>query len=228
MIKQSIAFLLSACCFISCTGKKSGSTDPLGDYNQHYFFYLGEDSLNLVQCVAEFRKGHEDGEYTLLPKEYVVLLDGKPLPVDTNVYPVYSEERSRETADGAHRWELKQAERSLLEIPFTFKRFRLLDTVAMLECGDADLPLRFSGLAEGDSVECWFDNTDLSNEVDRFVYPVRNGAITLRKADIERLKEGRYQLRISSILGAPVQVEGKPSGKWEASYILHPIPTRVR
>lgn len=213
--------------FIHCN-ETGSAADPLTDYYHEYLIALGEEGMNKVQCVATFYDGEDAfGKASALPAEYAVFLDSLTLPLDKQVYPVYSTELDRKGFAGSHSWQVKKNGQLLLEIPFRFVFFRA-EPPEEKNAGNKELVIPVAGLKEGDTLECWFDNMDLENETDRFNYLVSNNTITIPLRDLQRLKQDDYTLRISHIQKKEVLYKNRVAGILDVSYVLRGIPVTIR
>jgi hypothetical protein len=217
----AIGFLLA-----NCTNPPAIGHDLTGYYNE-YLIALGEADFHQVQCVATFRKGDEFGKAQTLPEKFTVYLDDRQIPLQTDVYPTYTTEISRTGFDGNHKWLIKENNNVVLEIPFHFSSFKLVAPVDSI-LGSKDLIVNVSGLKNGDTLECWFDNTDMDNENDRFDYTINNNSIVIPLKDAQSLKQGPYKLIISYIQKKPVSLNKKEIGISDVSYILEAIAVDVK
>jgi hypothetical protein len=209
----------------ACKGKEK--KDPLTNYYHEYLVALHENELNKVQVVATFRAGDEHGKPQALPEDYTVYLDTQKITLATDPYPDYAMEKDRAGFVGKHQWVIKKGTETVLEIPFQFTFFRLTDSIPSV-IGNTAIVFRTEGLPDGEKIECWFDNSELNNEKDRFSYPLKNNAVEIPAPDLQQLKEGRYNLTISYVQKIPVLLQGKQTGLLDVSYILEGIPVQVR
>lgn len=212
--------------FLNCSNsKKTGN--KLTGYYQEYLVALGEASHHKVQCVATFKKDNEDGKPQALPEGFSIFLDETPVPYEGSVYPSYSMELDREGFASNHKWVVKEKNIVVFEMPFSFSTFKINNQVdAMI--GSKDVQLSIAGLKDGDELECWFDNIDIDNEIDRFRYAIKDGNIIIPAKDIKSLKKGTYNLKISHIQKKPVMYEGKETGLSDVSYGMNDIPVTIK
>lgn len=208
-----IAFLFFAC------NNEQNSVNGLDGVYHEYLIALGESDIHKIQVVATFRKGDDFGKPLSLPSDYTVYLDSTPIALDTAVYPTYSMEIDRTGFVGEHKWSVLNNGREVLNIPFSFKTFTLTTPIDSV-LGKKDIQLGVAGLSAGDTLECWFDNIDVDNAIDRFYYPVNDNQITIPAIDLKKLTVADYKLVISFIKKSPVVLNNKEVGKSEVSYIL--------
>lgn len=213
--------------FIGCNNQDK-TFDQLSAYYHEYLIALGESSSLQVQVVATFHKGEDIfGKAQELTGEYAVYLDSLKLPLDKEIYPVYSAELDRKGFQGNHKWQIKKDGRLVLEVPFTFSVFKLNATIEKI-IGSKDPEIPVSGLKDGEMLECWFDNFKLENETDRFAYKISGGLIIILAEDMQKLKQDDYNLKVSYIQKNPVIYNGKTVGASDVSYSLSDIPVTVK
>jgi hypothetical protein len=211
--------------FSACNNEKN-EDNGLDGLHHEYLIALGESDIHKIQVVATFRRGDDLGKPVSLPAGYAVYLDSNSIPLDTAVYPTYSIEIDRKGFVGDHAWKVIQGEQEVLNIPFSFKTFTLTTPVDSV-LGINDVRLDIEGLSTGDTLECWFDNIDVDNDVDRFYYPVNDNQITIPASDLKKLTVADYKLVISFINKSPVILNNQEVGKSEVSYILGGKPVRI-
>lgn len=219
-------FILFAVSFILSCNSDSSPEHTLTGYFHDYAVVMGDNPARNALVTATFHKGDEFSKAAKLPEDYVILLDGKPLPINTDVYPSYTMEAPRDSFPGNHIWKLVYKDETVFEFPFKFTSFRILDTIPPV-IGSKDLVLRTEGLADERKIECWFDDAAMENEEDRFSYPIQNSTVTISAADMKKLKPGNYNLKISFIQLTPLQLHGKEIGKSDVTYMLEPVSVRV-
>jgi hypothetical protein len=211
--------------FFACNNEENSANGLNGVYHE-YLIALGESDIHKIQVVATFRKGDDFGKPLSLPAGYSVYLDSTPIALDTAVYPTYSIEIDRKGFVGEHNWRVLQNERELLNIPFSFKTFTLTTPIDSV-LGKKDIQLGVAGLSAGDTLECWFDNIDVDNAIDRFYYPVNDNQIIIPASDLKKLTVADYKLVISFTKERPVILKNNEVGKSEVSYILGGRPVRI-
>jgi hypothetical protein len=212
--------------FINCNHTSSSKND-LSGYYQEYLIDLGQNPALKVQCAATFRKGDKSAKPASLPKDYQLYLDDKPVPLAKDVSPDYTMELGRAGFAGDHVWKLKHKDETILEVPFTFSTFNLVDSVPTI-LDQQDISLNIQGLQDDRQLECWFYNTNIKNEQDKFSYNIWRNSIVIPAADTRKLKPGSYKLRISYIQIRPLQMNDKEIGKLDVRYILDDIPVEIK
>src|SRR5688500_17664824 len=81
---RSILFLLPAAAILAACANEDAAGGP-EDVSDFWFDYRisGEEELEAVTCMVQFRDGSPRGEAVPLPAPGQVTLDGQPLPGDS-------------------------------------------------------------------------------------------------------------------------------------------------
>jgi hypothetical protein len=213
--------------FMNCSSPSS-TAYKLDGYFQEYFVFMDSYTDSVVTCRVSFTNT-KDGLHHQLPEGYTVCLDNAPLTFDKDEKTRdYTAKKTVKEVTGDHVWKIKDNDKTVLEIPFTIKPFRLISQFPVTGIGPGDVVLKFEGLDDGDRVECDYENANEEIEDFEFAYIIKNNTITIPAKDILKIKPGVYKIWIDYAWDKAVINKGVKTGRVIANYGLIPVPVTIK
>ncbi|MBC7874289.1 MAG: hypothetical protein H7Y01_09855 [Ferruginibacter sp.] len=223
--KKCIIFFIALINLLACNIKKE---DKKADPDSIYFDYKvtaeeGDDNLTIL---LQYRDGGEQGDAMSIGEPGKVMLDGEVLTPDSTrmTGTFYELHKPINGFSGKHSIIFTGIDKKEYREEFYFEPVSLLtpiaDTIHRLDLIADPVIIGFSGLDREDYIRVVLTDTTYYNDGINRVDSVRNGQLTLTKADLEELADGPVQLEFIREYERPVKNGTGEGGRLLITYRL--------
>lgn len=186
---------------VSCSSGEIGNSkdvNPQTIYMAYSVTYTeGEEN---VECLAQFRFAGEDGTTLVLNNPSSVMLDNKPIVVDSNETApgaYYVIKMNPAVFAGTHDWVYKDAQGKTYKETFKFTPFKLAEAIPQTISANENLLIKFSGLEEGTNIYCNISDTGVSTNDIAETLVVKDNSISIPASLLNTLDAGPVIISIS-------------------------------
>ena len=206
----------------SCTSNEIGSSK---DVNQDaiYFDYKiwGQEYINNISVMLQFRFGGANGTTLLLEEPSKVELDGEKIAADSSKMTgaFYEVLKPVKNFSGHHTIVFTDLDRKEYKEEFDFQPIALRTTVPNI-IKRGDLVFELGGLDPVDYVRVVLTDTSFESEGINRVDTVRNGRIMLSRRDLRNVVNGPVTIELYKEEEKPLKKVTKEGGKLSITYGL--------
>ena len=175
------------------------TTEPDIDPNSIYFDYkiTGDEESSEVTCLVQYRYGGPEGESLKLDSPSGVLLDNKPLLLDSaqQTGAFYEARIPMNEFIGNHTLTFTNLEGKKYNEAFQFSPFSIAQEMGdTVERGNISLPLE--GTKDGNKIRVVLIDTSFKTDDLNEVILVKGGSLTITKAQLKKVTNGPVTLQL--------------------------------
>lgn len=215
--------LLATIMLAGCNSNEIGSSKDVTPETIYFDYHVtGDEELADVTIKAQYRFGGPNGTTLVLDEPSKVELDGKMITVDSSKFDGAFYETTRpieQMMEGSHSLVFTDLNKKQFREEFEFPVFSLISNPPKT-VSRGDLIFELEGLKNEDYIRILMTDTAFNTRgIDR-TDTVKNGRITITKADLENLTNGPIQLEFYKEDEKPLKEATREGGKMYIFYGL--------
>lgn len=189
--------LLAVIMLAGCNSNEIGNSKDVTPETIYFDYHVtGDEELADVTIKAQYRFAGPNGTTLVLGEPSKIELDGKIIPVDSSKFDGAFYETTRpieQMMEGSHSLVFTDLNKKQFKEEFQFPVFSLISNPPKI-ISRGDLVFELEGLKNEDYIRILMTDTAFNTRgIDR-TDTVKNGRITITKADLENLTNGPIQL----------------------------------
>ncbi len=213
-------FLFASLLFAACSSNEIGSSKDVNPETIWFDYQVtGEEGVDEMTVMLQFRFGGENGTTLVLDPPSQVELDGELIKGDSSKMTGAFYEMIKPVKEfaGKHTITFTDINKKQYKEEFSFQPISLMAEVPK-EIERNDLVFELNGLNHEDYVRVLLTDTAFTSEGINRVDTVRNGRILISKKDLETVVNGPVQLELIKEDEKPVKSSTAEGGRISISY----------